>query len=232
MTTPEDQLLDEMELTPQFKANFSFEPMKLQRCFWDIETEAYPESELIPIMPEFTAPSNYKDVAAIQKAISEKKRQWIEDAALSAQTARVLCIGIREDGEFTCFEGNEETILHSFWSLWTSHTREFIGFYTHQFDLPFLIQRSWKLGIPVPIKPFTKSWDVPNSKDLAEYWKCGSRDCHSGGLDGLACFFGLARKTGKGRDFAKLYRTNHGAAMLYLERDVEIIEGVAGRMGV
>lgn len=233
MNEDEDQLLDEMKASHEaFKKRNSFKPMKLMECFWDIETEAIPEAELKDMMPEFSAPSNYKDPAAIAKAVAEKRSQWMEDAALSAQTARVLCIGTREDGQFLCLEGPEDHILRSFWALWSCHTRTFIGFCTNQFDLPFLIHRSWKLGIPVPIKPYTRSWDVPNSLDLQDYWKCGSKSVSSGGLDSLAKFFGLPGKLGNGKDFATLYHMNRGAAFEYLERDVILLEQIAGRMGV
>ena len=60
----------------------------------DIETAPLPESELAPLMPEFSAPSTWKDPEKIKAAIETKRAEWLESCALDALTCRVLAIGL------------------------------------------------------------------------------------------------------------------------------------------
>ena len=59
---------------------------------FDIETGPLPIEHLEDMMPEFTAPSNWKDEAKIEAKIKEQQTKWFEKAALDARTGQVLAI--------------------------------------------------------------------------------------------------------------------------------------------
>src|SRR5665647_1809363 len=84
---------------------------------FDIETAPLPEAELIPFMPEFEAPGNFKDPEKIKAAIEAKRKAWLEDAALDPMTGCVLCIGMLIGDRFDLISehATEANILQDFW---------------------------------------------------------------------------------------------------------------------
>src|SRR5688572_8585619 len=66
---------------------------------FDIETAPLPDEQIAPFVPEFSAPSNYKDPEKIKAYIEGEKVKWLEQAALSPLTGRVVAIGILALGE-------------------------------------------------------------------------------------------------------------------------------------
>lgn len=212
--------------------------MKQAYTIFDLECCALPEAQLISRMPEFDAPANLKDPAKILAAIAEKKRKWLDDAALDALTGTILCIGIRTGSGEGVLAGEETVILESFFKHLESRKEEtggacsFIGYNSHSFDLPYILRRSWLLGVPVP------SW-IRNGRywhscfvDLREIWQCGDRQASTGGLDGLARAMGLGSKTGSGKDFGRLWNEDREAAAAYCLNDLLLTEKIAARMGV
>ena len=77
--------------------------------FWDIETCALPEQDLLGMMPEFEAQGNLKDPVKIAANIEQKRADWFDKAALNAETGRVLAIGvINQHGEFSIYADDDE----------------------------------------------------------------------------------------------------------------------------
>lgn len=204
----------------------------IHKTYWDIETAPISATELSAMEPKFKPAANLKDPEKIAASIAEKKAEWAEKAALSPLTGRILCIGVLDNSGFRIISGDEPDILTSFWHLWDDHTRQFYGFNVASFDIPFLMARSWKHGVKPAIKPFTKPWDLKNSTDLLEYWRCGQRDQVSGGLENLCKFFGLPTKPFDGKDFGKMWEDDRAAAEAYLEGDVSRLRDIAGIMGL
>ena len=71
--------------------------------------------------------------------------------ALDALTGRIVCIGMLiDDGaqleELTITHENEVHILTKFWAT-IRPTDVIVGHNVHEFDIPFIRQRSWILGI-------------------------------------------------------------------------------------
>lgn len=200
----------------------------------DIETGPAPESVLQEFEPEFSAPANYKDPEKIEAAISKQREEWRNRAALSPITGRVLAIGFggADLGE-TIFEGGSEAdLLNAAWPLILDETCRIIGFCSNRFDIPFLLKRSWALGIPVPLDElFRGRYLRDRFVDLADVWQCGSRDEHIS-LDRLARLLGCGGKTGSGADFARLLASDREAALEYLRQDLRLTEAVAARLGV
>lgn len=205
---------------------------------FDIETRPLPFDRIKHLMPEFTAPSNYKDEEKIAANIAEQKAKWIEKAALSPMTGQVCAFGTLIEGAVgICLdpEGeNEAQMLSNFWSA-VGHGTRLFGWNIKSFDLPFMIRRSWLLGVSIPTSIFyrggARGFSFDNGViDLMEVWNCGQRDFV--GLNTAARFFGVGQKLGDGADFHKMLADTPAHAAAYLEQDVLLTARVAWKMGV
>lgn len=205
---------------------------------FDIETGPAPIDEIEAVMPEFFAPGNLKDPAKIEAAIEKKRTEFVEKAALSPLTGRVLAIGavftdLTDNPEYQVVCGDSEQHMISwFWDR-VEDSREIIGFNSNHFDVPFMIRRSWALGIDVPIDMVDKWGRIERgfSLDLMDTWRLGDRMLFTS-LDTIAKFFGVGEKTGDGAQFADLLKIDEEAALEYLENDVQLTYRIAKRMGV
>lgn len=203
--------------------------------YFDIESAPESDEVLNALMPEFTAPANYKDPDKIKSNIAEQQAQWKERAALSAESGRILVIGIMDGTGFNVFEGDEKQLLSDFWGWLAIHQldngHQVIGFNIMDFDLPFIVRRSWKHNIQMPrIVRAGRYWNEL-IVDLMQLWACGNRQ-QTIGLDRLAKYLGVGAKNGDGKDFAKLLASDRKAAMAYLENDLALLKSCAGRVGL
>ncbi|MFR6031928.1 MAG: hypothetical protein ACLUKN_01380 [Bacilli bacterium] len=57
---------------------------------FNIETAGLPKDEILHLMPEFSAPSNYKDEEKIQAWKAKKQEEWFLDASSSALSGKIL----------------------------------------------------------------------------------------------------------------------------------------------
>lgn len=200
----------------------------------DVETAALPTDQLLASMPAFEPAANLKDPAKIEASIAAKKNKWIADAALNPLTGRVLAIGIYNPGgfpgeEFRFLHGEDErAIIHEFWGVWSELGRV-VGWNIFQFDLPFLIKRSWKLGVPVPSNLRSGRYWGSIVTDLRDIWTFGDRH-GEGTLAEVAKFLGTAEKTGEGKHFADLYARDQAAALEYLRGDLLATASLATRL--
>lgn len=202
---------------------------------FDIETGPLPHEYLDMIVPEFSPPSNFKDPDKIAANLAEQKAKWIERAALSPITGKVLCIGVRDvDGSFYTIDGDgDEAVLLQQWKKLSerSHTETLVGWNTSSFDIPFLVRRAWKLGVAPCLRAGTNLRYLENWIDLRETWGFGDK-WTDGSLNDVARFLGAGSKTGDGKDFASLWTTDKDAAIAYLRNDISITFEVAKRIGV
>jgi hypothetical protein len=224
--------------------------MSQKVIIFDIETGPESVEELAKVQPQFQAPSNYKDPEKIAEAIEAKRKSWMESAALDATTGQVLAIGTMTK-EVTDIkmarDHGEAAIIASFWKQvfnWPTTKEEadklkyddltpatLLGFNCKSFDLPFLIRRSWKLGIQVPIELgggnlYTFMRD--NVRDIMDDWRCTNRD-QTISLDCLARFLGVGSKNGNGKDFAMM---DTETALQYVANDLALTRDVAMKMGI
>jgi predicted PolB exonuclease-like 3'-5' exonuclease len=143
---------------------------KQARMFFDIETAANPEN--LALMPEPKAPGNLKDPVKIEAAISEKKAELIEMAALDADYGRVLSIGYACDleKEPTVYlvddQMDEARLISGFWNVFQYCNGYAVGFNILSFDLPYLMARSMYLGVSVPCVPMLAKFRTEPITDL------------------------------------------------------------------
>lgn len=202
------------------------------RVFFDIETSALPDTEIAGMIPEFSAPKNYRSEEKIAEYIRLERETWMSRAALSAETGRVIAIGLRESGVNTIIAENQEAAtLTKFWTVLEAKSADhWIGFNIAAFDLPFLIRRSWHHGVAVPqgVMPGGRMNHAVFT-DLMQEWQCGERHERIS-LDRLARFCGLRGKKGEGSAFARLWATERKLAIAYLENDLLLTEQIATRL--
>lgn len=200
--------------------------------FWE-----KPESKLPPTFdPASVRLGNLKDEvkkaakieecrAAHQSELANEKLKFYDsaerfynDAALKAHTGRVLTIGVGDVDlqRVKIMEvdaaTSEEGLLTKFWSVASaciSRGESMVGFNILAFDLPYLVRRSWLLGVDIPPMLFSRSgryvnWH-PLLVDLMVVWGMGEPFAIS--LDLMARAFGLPGKPDglTGADFAGLY---------------------------
>jgi hypothetical protein len=184
------------------------------------------------------------EAARVQHEENQRQRRaryeqdFLDEAALDAETGQILAIGYHaENGgqtnEFVAIEP-EKYLLEQFWEsyAWAKAVGlPMVGFNIFKFDLPYIIRRSWKHGLPVPkVLEKGRYWDSI-FVDLMAVWGCGNQQKYIG-LDDVCTFFGLPGKNGDGAQFAKLLATDRAAAEAYLLNDIQQTLQVAIRMGV
>jgi len=201
-----------------------------RETFFDFETGALDPEQLAIIEPEFKPARNLKDPVKIAADVQAKRDAWLEDAALSAITGRILATGRLCGGELKISTGDEKDLLEEFWSDWREGGR-FIGFNCFAFDLPFAIRRSYVHGLTVPPDVRAGRYWSAAVIDLREVWQCGDRQAE-GSLDSIARALGLGGKAGNGADFANLLKTDEAAALEYLGNDLYLTCALAERMGL
>lgn len=201
--------------------------------YLDIETEPLPIGELRSLMPTFEAPKNYKDEAKIAEHVQQQERDWIEKAALSPNTGSVLAVGIYNDelDLYDALHGNdEETILRQAWDMITDHgafTQDVLGWNLLGFDLPFMVRRSWTLGIRLPrsLVEIYRGRAYFNQRciDLMKVWSIGQERYAK--LDDALKSLGEDGKVDLGgKLFYEIYRSeDRDKALAYLERDVRAL---------
>lgn len=152
-------------------------------------------------------------VASVAERRDKAREDWIsaakKDAALSPLTGSVRAIGLSNGESSTilhcqpgdlddalcareiCGFGGEAEMLVRWWEIWGRGRGEhrFVGFYSHVFDLPFLVTRSRMLGVDVPSD--VVRWGAskyPNWHssfvDLHPLWSFGN---NASGRPGQAC---------------------------------------------
>lgn len=213
----------------------------MNNIVFDVETSSLPEAEILPLLPPFDPADvkcgnlgEEKAKAKIAAAELNHRQNFLERAALDATTGRVLCIGVLIEGQFSFFANDDEKALLEAW--WTSMRLDdgqiqYVGFFITGFDLPFLIRRSWKLGVKVPRGLRQgRYWDR-SIVDLMDVWNLGDYKGRIS-LDTLSKFLGVGEKNGKGAEFAGLWATDRQKAMKYLMNDLELTARVGKVMGV
>lgn len=176
---------------------------------------------------------------------AEHREACLEKAALAAETGKVLVIGVRGlrgvDGKpqlvNAILEGDETEVLRKFWAQYVrcrDTGRQLVGFNIFNFDLPFIVSRSWYTGVQVP-RPLLDKNRFWNSTlvDLLEVWKMGRyRDYIS--LDIVSRCMGLAGKGGEvaGANFHIAWREQREKAVEYLHNDLNLTWEVGVRLGV
>jgi hypothetical protein len=151
----------------------------MARLFVDIETVVHPD--IMDFLPDVKAAANVKDPAKVAASIEEKKQALIDSAPLDPDLAKVCLISMQigEDGDPVLAlvnpKGKKTTVakkllannsdvdyvhfvdevgaLELFWKYFTMCDGRAIGYNLISFDVPFLVRRSFDLGVRPPYMP-------------------------------------------------------------------------------
>jgi hypothetical protein len=184
----------------------------------------------------------------LEAAESKHWSDITDKAALSAVTGQVVAIGYlgKKETIHVAIDGvSERALLAQFWKTYQvarKTNRPMVGFNIKAFDVPFLAQRSWSLGIEVPPSILTPTCYLDSMfVDLMDRWKCGVRGWGQSGhgtLDAVCKSCGLSSKPSDctGAQFAgMLWSDEPGqreSAIGYLENDLRMTAELAERLGV
>ena len=141
---------------------------------FDIETRG--NQEALQFLPEVQAPGNYKDPEKIEEYIARKREEQINNAALDPDLGKIVAIGwmdvkVKEVKPISYvpshFEG-EEGLIKAFWKLLKEHNGYCVGYNLLNFDLPYLVRRSFALDIKLPIYPILARYRTQPVLDLMQ----------------------------------------------------------------
>lgn len=162
-------------------------------------------------------------------------------AAFSAMRAEVLAIGYygkQSQIDHQTEERSEADLLVQFWAMYSkcrSSSRKMVGFNIREFDLPFLMQRSWINQVDVPASVMNGRYLDGLFLDLRDVWRAGVTRLE-GSLDSISRAFGIGQKPEgtTGADFGRLFRDleQRYLAIEYLSNDLVMTKAMAERMGV
>lgn len=138
--------------------------------FVDIETGA--DEAAIKLLDAPTAPKNIKDPVKIEAAIAEKLADTIEHAPLNRDIGKILAIGyaIGRDGSvmtnIVSKKNTEKSVLQDFWMQFAIVHGRAAGYNILGFDFPFILRRSFALGVKPSIIPHLSKYRTEPITDL------------------------------------------------------------------
>ena len=142
--------------------------MKKEILFFDIETEVNPEAVNFIQVPN--APSNYKDQEKIDAYIAEKQAEALKTAALDPDYGRIIAIATGwvdlEPEVIDKYDHSEKEILEMFWLYYEDCGGNSCGYNIIGFDLPYIMRRSFDLGVKVPLRPSLAKYRTEPTIDL------------------------------------------------------------------
>lgn len=213
----------------------------MKQFFWDLETEGLPFEVVQPLMPEFEAPKNIKDADKIAVALSEKRADWLDKCALRAITGKIVAFTYAWDDEKPeMIVGNESKIINlAIEKVKSVAIRQPANGYAwngHGFDLPFLCQRAAVHGVQafyyLMVYVRGRYYWHESLIDPKLVWSNYSPDHSGSSLKSVAQALGVGEKTGSGKDFAALLKSNPAEAERYALADVTLLRNVVRRMGI
>lgn len=158
-----------------------------------------------------------------------------EKGALDAMTGRVVCVGMliddgREAKEITFAGEDEARIITGFWNA-LKPGDAVVGHNVLDFDIRFLQQRSWILGIQPNRTLDTRRYYTADVIDTLQLWTNWSGNKKGVTLDALGSALGCGRKTGEGARVAEWWAVlDIDSIKKYCREDVQLTYRVFCRL--
>lgn len=213
--------------------------MKRERYYWDLETSALPEDQLL--IPDFEPAKNLRDPEKIKADVADKRAAWLEICALRATTGKIIAFSCAWDDDEPQFHTSENErqlldLLCQDLKDAITHGCKAYAFNGSGFDLPFTMQRLAIHGIPM-FKYFMANyrgrWSLHEwFIDPMQIWAGPYNRSDGASLKNVAYALGLGLKEGSGKDFSTLLKSDPEAAKRYSILDVELLRGVVKKMAI
>jgi len=158
-----------------------------------------------------------------------------EKGALDAMTGRAVCISmLADDGkaakEITLAGEDEARIIAGFWDALRPGD-VVVGHNVLDFDIRFLQQRSWILGIQPNRTLDTRKYYTADVIDTLQLWTNWSGNKKGVTLDALGSALGCGRKTGEGANVAQWWAEHDiDSIKRYCQDDVRLAYRVFCRL--
>jgi predicted PolB exonuclease-like 3'-5' exonuclease len=183
-----------------------------------IDIETIPNVDVVGLLPEPTPDARLKDGVKIAADIEKKKADQRDGMGLDPNFARICVIGHAERVEGKIVTGDdwlkeatddaERALLKSFWRRMSGVT-QVATFNGAGFDIPFIMRRSWVLGVK-PTKLFeTVPWKciMPMSNHIDIRLVLSMGDTHARGNLDLYGKLKLGRGKTEGMDGSQVWPT-------------------------
>jgi hypothetical protein len=157
------------------------------------------------------------------------------EGAFDAKVGRILCVGILIDDGMNLTpapicDADERKLLERFWAALRPDD-VIVGHNVLAFDLMFIRQRSWILGVKPPIALNLKKYYTDQVVDLMELWSNWSSRCKGNGLDNIARALGFSGKSADGSCVAQWWANrDYDSILRYCMDDVRLTYQVYCRM--
>ena len=158
-----------------------------------------------------------------------------EKGALDAMTGRVVCVGMliddgKEAKEITFAGEDEARIITGFWDA-LRRGDVVVGHNVLDFDIRFLQQRSWILGIQPSRTLDTRRYYTADVIDTLQLWTNWTGNKKGITLDALGSALGCGRKSGEGAKVAEWWAVRDiDSIKRYCGDDVRLTYGVYCRL--
>ena len=183
---------------------------------------------------------NLKDINKIEAKLAEAEDEFLDKAALSPITGKVLAVGLTDGAvhEVLTYESEKEIITETLERIGSQlmQQRPVVGWNIIKFDFPFLFKRAMMLGVPWPkhIWDLKKGYAHSQIIDLMRYWNMGDwkEMTKMDTVNRFLCGFGKPSGV-TGADFARLFNGSpeeREKAIDYALNDVKILDSLTRRM--
>jgi hypothetical protein len=215
----------------------------------DIETLAQPEADIRAKLPAFDPDKvplgNATKADTITRIIEDARKVHGDDivanAALYPEYGQVAIIGLMSNVEGmrqpNIEQLGEALLLRATWESLMEclgHSDIIIGWNLKGFDLPFLVKRSWMLGVKVSSRisnPFKPRYPWHESiVDLMEVYACADFRSKFTGQNAACRAMGIRENPGRGAEFGELWKRDKKAALEYNAGDLRCLLALAERM--
>jgi hypothetical protein len=157
------------------------------------------------------------------------------EGCFDAMNGRIACIALLIDNGFNLqpvviCDQDERKILEAFWSHITDESL-LVGHNLLEFDLPYIKQRSWVLGVKPSIDVNLRKYWVDDIYDVMAVWSNWSFKKKGFGLEAIAQALGLGGKSGHGSEVAGLWASGQYVKLMdYCLGDVWLTYRIFCRM--
>ena len=183
---------------------------------------------------------NLKDPGKVEAKLAEAEDEFLDKAALSPITGKVLAVGFTDGAvhEVLTYESEKEIITEALERIGNQlmQQRPVTGWNIIKFDFPFLFKRAMIHGVPFPSHIWDLKKGYPHSQiiDLMRYWNMGDWKEYTKMDTVCRILCGYGKPSGvTGADFARLFNgtpEQQEKAIDYALNEMKMLDSLTRKM--